>query len=268
MTEPAAIRLGIFAAALMAMLFWEWLKPFRRSPELKRARLLRHLSLMTLNAIVLRLISGGGAYGIAVLASEHHWGLFHTVALPSGLTFILGLLALDFAIYAQHVLFHKVPLLWQVHKVHHSDLDFDTTTAIRFHPVEIVLSMFFKMLLVLALGVTPGVVIAFEAVLNGCAHFNHGNVRLGRRLEAWVRTLLITPDLHRIHHSCDPRETDTNFGFSVPWWDRLCGTYRGSPALGQDAMRIGLEEARDCRRLRLWGLLKMPFGHQSGLADG
>jgi len=259
MNETNVIRFGIFAAALGTMLIWEWIAPFRGSPERKWIRLRRHISLMAINFLALRALSGGGAYAIALLAEAHHWGLMAAVAWPEWLRVALGLALMDFAIYAQHVIFHKVPLLWCLHKVHHSDVDFDTTTAIRFHPVEIVLSMFVKMLLVAALGVPPVAVLAFEVILNACAHFNHGNVRLGPRGEGVCRLLLITPDLHRIHHSADPRETNTNFGFSVPWWDRLCGTYLPHPASGQAALRIGLDEVRDHTHLRLVDLLKLPF---------
>lgn len=268
MTESSLIRFGIFAATLATMLCWEWRKPFRGSPEPKGRRLARHLGLMTLNFIALRLLTGGGAYGMAALAAEHQWGLFRTFALPGWLALGAALLILDFAIYAQHVVFHKVPLLWRLHQVHHSDLIFDTTTAIRFHPGEIVLSMFFKMALVAALGITPFAVLVFEAVLNACAQFNHGNVRLGRHVERLCRFVLITPDLHRIHHSCDRLERDTNFGFSVPWWDWICGTYRGSPSRGQTGLRIGLDEMRDYTQLRLADLLKLPFSRPGAQSMG
>jgi sterol desaturase/sphingolipid hydroxylase (fatty acid hydroxylase superfamily) len=194
-----------------------------------------------------------------LVAAERGWGLFPAIGLSAWLAVILSLLVLDAAIYAQHVVFHKVPLLWRLHKVHHSDVEFDTTTAIRFHPLEIVLSMFFKMALVAAFGIAPGVVLAFEALLNACAQFNHGNVRLSERTERAVRLLLITPDLHRVHHSRRQCETDSNFGFSVPWWDRLFGTYLSTPDGGQEGLQIGLDEWRDPARLRFIDLLKIPF---------
>jgi len=257
--EQVIIRFGTFATALALMLLWEWLRPFRDIPTAKLTRLANHLALMALNFLFLRVLSGGGAYGTAVLAAENGWGLFHRYPLPSWLSFVLGLLLLDFAIYGQHVLFHKVAWLWRLHKVHHSDLDFDTTTAIRFHPVEIVLSMFYKMLLVLAFGIAADTVLVFEVLLNACAQFNHGNVRLPDALEGCLRWLLITPDFHRIHHSSETRETDTNFGFSVPWWDRLCGTYCAAPRMGQDGMEIGLKEERNRSRLGFFHLLLLPF---------
>jgi sterol desaturase/sphingolipid hydroxylase (fatty acid hydroxylase superfamily) len=256
-TEQMSVRFGIFVTALALMLLWEWLRPFRGIPASKLNRLGTHLGLMALNIVFLRLLSGGGAYGTALLAAEHRWGLFHRISMPDWLTLVVGLLLLDFAIYGQHVVFHKVAWLWRLHKVHHSDRDFDTTTAIRFHPAEIVLSMFYKMLLVLAFGIAADTVLLFEVLLNACAQFNHGNVRLPEAFERGLRWLLITPDFHRIHHSSDRREADTNFGFSVPWWDRLCGTYCPAPRLGQDGMEIGLTEERG--RLGLSRLLLLPF---------
>lgn len=258
-TDPSILRLTIFLAVFATMLLWEGWHPFRQASESKLARLTRHLSLMGLNFLTLRVLSGGGAYAVAVLAEHRDWGLFAFGVLPPWFRFVSGLLALDFAIYAQHLLFHKVPWLWRLHKVHHSDLAFDTTTAIRFHPLEIVLSMFYKMLLVAGLGLSPLTVLSFEVLLNACAQFNHGNVRLPRRTEQVLQWLLITPDLHRIHHSTEHRETDSNFGFSVPWWDWWCGTYRAEPERGQSAMEIGLKEERDASRLGLAALLLMPF---------
>ncbi len=259
MTETAITRLSLFAIALALMLFWEWLRPFHRGGERKISRVTRHLALMTLNFGVLRMLSGGGAFGVAWFAAERGWGLFPAIGLSPWAAAVLSLLLLDAAIYAQHVVFHKVPLLWRLHKVHHSDLEFDTSTAIRFHPFELVLSMFFKMALVAAFGIAPAVVLTFEALLNACAQFNHGNVRLSPRTERAVRQLLITPDLHRIHHSRRRCETDSNFGFSVPWWDWLFGTYLATPDSGQEGLQIGLDELRDPMRLRFIDLLKVPF---------
>jgi sterol desaturase/sphingolipid hydroxylase (fatty acid hydroxylase superfamily) len=259
MTEEPLLRLGIFLIVLGLMLFWEWRWPFRVFPEAKPVRLGRHLGLMALNTVLVRLLSGGGAYFAAQFADARDWGLFNQFALPAGPNLAVGLILLDFAIYLQHIAFHRVPLLWRLHKVHHLDLGFDTTTAIRFHPVEIVLSMYYKMALVLALGVTPLTVLVFEILLNACALFNHGNVRIPGRWEPRVRWLLITPDMHRIHHSTRPTETHSNFGFCVPFWDRLCGTYRAAPQAGQSAMDIGLPEERNPERLGLRRLLTLPF---------
>lgn len=265
--DPSAMRLAIFLAVFAAMLLWEAWRPFRQAPEPKLARLTRHLSLMAFNVLSLRLLSGGGAYAAAFLAEQQGWGLLTFTALPAWLGFVAGLLLLDFAIYAQHVLFHKVPWLWRLHKVHHSDPAFDTTTAIRFHPVEIVLSMFYKMILVISFGITPLAVLCFEVLLNACAQFNHGNVRLPAAIEKALRWLVITPDLHRIHHSTERLETDSNFGFSVPWWDWWCGTYRAEPRRGQATMEIGLQEERNPARLGLVALLLLPFRSKPASSD-
>jgi sterol desaturase/sphingolipid hydroxylase (fatty acid hydroxylase superfamily) len=259
--EHSLIRFGFFLGVLGLMLLWEWRRPFRAFPETETRprRLIRHLGLMALNTVLLRLLSGGGAYLAAEFAAERGFGLFHQASLPAGLGFALGLILLDFAIYLQHVAFHRIPLFWRLHKVHHLDLGFDTTTAIRFHPVEIVLSMYYKMALVLALGLSPPTVLAFEILLNACALFNHGNVRLPGTWERRVRRVLITPDLHRIHHSTLPLEIHSNFGFCVPFWDRLGRTYRAEPRAGHAALEIGLPEERDPRRLGFWRLLAAPF---------
>jgi sterol desaturase/sphingolipid hydroxylase (fatty acid hydroxylase superfamily) len=257
--SESLLRLGIFLFILGLMLLWERRAPFRSFPETKPRRLGRHLGLMALNTVLVRIMSGGGAYFAAKYAGERDWGLFNQMEMPAGWSLAAGLVLLDFAIYLQHLVFHRIPLLWRLHKVHHLDLGFDTTTAIRFHPVEIVLSMYYKMALVLALGLSPPTVLAFEILLNACALFNHGNVRIPGVWEPRVRLFLITPDMHRIHHSAFPRETHSNFGFCVPFWDRLCGTYRAAPEAGQAGMTIGLDEERDPRRLGFRQLLVLPF---------
>ena len=255
----ALLRFSIFLSVLGLMLFWEWRAPFRAVPEAKPRRLARHLGLMALNTVSVRLLSGGGAYLAAYYAGERGFGLFNQWNPPAGISFVAGLVLLDFALYLQHVAFHWAPPLWRLHKVHHLDPGFDTTTAVRFHPAEIVLSMYYKMALVLALGLSPPTVLTFEILLNACSLFNHGNVRLPRLWELRVRRLLITPDLHRIHHSVLPRETHSNFGFCVPFWDWWCGTYRAAPRRGQEGMEIGLNEERDPRRLGFRRLLTLPF---------
>jgi len=253
------IRLVFFFGVLGAMLLWEWRSPFRTFPERKTRRLARHLGLMALNSAAARILSGGGAYFAAEFALERHWGLLNLFALPQGLSFLAALVLLDFAVYLQHVAFHRVPLFWRLHKIHHLDLGFDTTTAIRFHPLEIVLSTYYKMALAIGFGLPPAAVLVFEILLNACALFNHGNARIRTPWERRIRLFLITPDMHRIHHSTAKPETDSNYGFSVPFWDKLCGTYRERPQLGQDGMKIGLEEQRDPEKLPFWRLLILPF---------
>lgn len=185
--------------------------------------------------------------------------MFHGLNAPFWLALPASLLILDLAIYTQHVVFHKVAVLWRLHRMHHTDLDFDVTTALRFHPLEIVLSMLIKLVLVTLLGVPAVAVMLFEVILNATAMFNHGNVGLPRRLDRALRWILVTPDMHRIHHSIRPEETDSNFGFNLPWWDRLFGTYRDQPRDGHAGMTIGLEYFRDRRATRLYGLLLQPF---------
>lgn len=259
MIEPAYYRFPIFLAALIVMLIWETWRPFLPRTEAKHRRLARHLGLMTLNVVALRVVTAGGAYAAAVSAETENWGLFRQLGFSGWSALICGLLLLDLAIYAQHVVFHKVPWLWRVHRVHHSDLSFDTTTAIRFHPIEIVLSMLYKILLVVGAGLTPATVVVFEALLNACAQFNHGNIRLPVAIERICRWILITPDLHRIHHSAERGETDSNFGFSVAWWDRCFRTYCPDPSRTQERIEIGIPEQRDIAQLDFLSLLRMPF---------
>ncbi len=254
------IRLSCFLAVLLLMLAWEGRRPFRRFDQSRLRRLSIHLGLMLFNFACLRLLSGGGAYFAALYAEQRQIGLLHLLQTPPWLGIAVGLIVLDFAIYLQHIVFHRVPRLWRLHKVHHVDLGFDASTAIRFHPGEMVLSMYYKVLLVLALGIPPIAVLSFEIILNACALFNHGNVRIPQAWEWRLRCLLITPDMHRVHHSSDPSETNSNYGFSVPLWDFLCGTYRAAPRLGHARMEIGLSEERDpVSNLSLRRLLWLPF---------
>jgi sterol desaturase/sphingolipid hydroxylase (fatty acid hydroxylase superfamily) len=256
--EPA-IRLVCFLAALLAMMLWEWRRP-RRSLSLPRARRWpANLGIIVVDSVVLRLVFPILAVGVAGLAQTRGWGLFHWLEAPFWLACAASLLLLDLAIYAQHVIFHKVPALWRLHRMHHTDLDFDVTTALRFHPLEIVLSMLIKLTVVVLLGTPPVAVLLFEVILNATAMFNHGNVRLPERLDRALRWLLVTPDMHRVHHSVRPEETDSNFGFNLPWWDRLFGTYRDQPRDGHTGMTIGLEYFRDWRATKLYGLLMQPF---------
>ena len=188
--------------------------------------------------------------------------MLHWIALPSWAAAVVTLLGLDFAIYLQHVLFHAVPVLWRLHQVHHADLDIDATTGLRFHPIEIFLSLSLKMVVVVLLGAVPWVVVAFEILLNASSVFNHSNVTFPGRVDAWLRWFMVTPDMHRIHHSTRGEETNSNFGFSFSWWDRLCGTYRAQPALGHRQMEIGLSDYRT--PLNLGQLLLLPFQGSAG----
>ena len=214
---------------------------------------------MALGAILVRLLVPLTAIGAAALAEENQWGLFQQFRLPEALAMVLGLLLLDLAIWAQHRLFHAIPWLWRLHRMHHADLDFDVTTGIRFHPLEILLSMLIKVAVVISLGLSPLAVLVFEIMLNSTALFNHGNLRLPKRLDRYLRWFVVTPDMHRVHHSWYREETDSNFGFNLPWWDRLFGTYRTQPRDGHVGMVIGLPQFRESRDLHLDQLLLQPF---------
>jgi sterol desaturase/sphingolipid hydroxylase (fatty acid hydroxylase superfamily) len=195
------------------------------------------------------------------MAQQQGWGVLNSLILPGWLRVILTIAALDFAIYLQHVLFHFVPILWRLHRMHHTDLDIDVTTGNRFHPIEIIISMGIKLAVVALLGAQAIAVVVFEVALNATSQFNHGNIRIPCALDRWLRLVVVTPDMHRVHHSIIPRETNSNFGFNLPWWDRLCGTYRPQPEGGHGGMTIGLKEFRDPGRLTLLRLLIQPFTH-------
>ena len=196
---------------------------------------------------------------MALLAQVQGWGLFHALQAPAWLAITASVIFLDLAIYFQHVLFHAVPALWRLHRMHHADLEFDVTTGARFHPIEILLSLAFKLGVVTALGTPVVAVLIFEVLLNATSMFNHGNVRLSERLDGVLRKIIVTPDMHRVHHSVLPRETNSNFGFNVPWWDRLFGTYHAQPAAGHQKMTIGISQFREPRELRLDRMLAQPF---------
>jgi sterol desaturase/sphingolipid hydroxylase (fatty acid hydroxylase superfamily) len=265
MSHESAIRLGFFAGVLVLMAVWEMLAPRRRLSTAKPFRWFSNLGLVALNTLAVRLLVPLGAVGVAVAAEEHGWGLFHNVVVPGWLAVALSVVALDLAIYLQHVMFHAVPLLWRLHMIHHADLDFDVTTGVRFHTIEILLSLGIKMGAVILLGASALAVVVFEVVLNATSMFNHGNVRLPRWLDRILRLIVVTPEMHRVHHSVLPRETNSNFGFNLPWWDFLFGTYRDQPAAGHEAMTIGLTQLRDEKRTgRLHWMLALPFIGDAG----
>lgn len=237
----------------------------RRGPILSRwRRWPSNLAIVALNTILLRLLMPTAAIGLALITEETGWGLLNQLALPSWLAILLSVMVLDLAIYLQHVMFHAVPALWRLHRMHHADLEFDVTTGARFHPIEILLSMAIKLTVVVALGPPAVAVLIFEVLLNGTAMFNHGNVRIPIKLDSVLRWFVVTPDMHRVHHSIIPQETNSNFGFNLPWWDRLFGTYRAQPAGGHEAMTIGIEQFRTPRDLRLDQMLVQPFLGKTG----
>ncbi len=262
--NAVAVRLGSFAGVLGVMILWESLAPKRALGESKAVRWSANLGIVAINAVMLRFIAPAGAVGLAVVAEARGWGLLNNIAAPDVLAFAGALVALDLAIYLQHVLFHAVPALWRLHRMHHSDLDFDATTGIRFHPIEIALSMGIKMGVVAALGPPAVAVLIFEVVLNATAMFNHGNVRIAAGLDRVLRWFVVTPDMHRVHHSIIAHETNSNFGFNLPWWDRLLGTYRAAPAEGHQGMTIGIAQFRTARDLWLDRMLVQPFRGKAG----
>ncbi|MDQ5909232.1 MAG: Fatty acid hydroxylase protein [Pseudomonadota bacterium] len=257
--HESLFRLSSFFTVLLTMMLWEWRQP-RRILSLPRTRRWpANLGIIVVDSLILRLTFPVLAVGAAGWAEAHGWGLLNRLEAPFWLAFIISLLALDLVIYTQHVVFHKVPVLWRLHRMHHTDLDFDVTTALRFHPLEIVVSMLIKLAVVVLLGAPPIAVMLFEVILNATALFNHGNVRLPPRWDRWLRWLVVTPDMHRVHHSVRVVETDSNFGFNLPWWDRLFGTYRDQPREGHTGMTLGLEYFRDHRAINLYELLRQPF---------
>ena len=254
-----AVRVGGAAAVFALMALWEWLAPRRHLTVGRRPRWPGNLGILAIDILAVRLLVPTAAVGVALIAGQHGWGLFALFGLPVWVAILLGVIALDLTIYTQHVVFHYVPLLWRLHRMHHADLDIDVTTGLRFHPLEILLSLAIKMVAVLALGVPVLGVLAFEVVLNATSMFDHSNVRLPPRLEPLARWLVVTPQMHQVHHSIERAETDSNFGFNLPWWDRLFGTYRAKPAAGEAGMTIGLPIFRDVAELRIVRLLTQPF---------
>jgi len=267
-TNEAIIRLGFFVGVFALMAVWELLAPRRVLSVSKAQRWVSNLGLVVINTLLLRLVFPAAAVGMAAFAAAEGWGLLNAVDMPFWLSVGISLVVLDFVIWLQHVMFHAVPALWRLHRVHHADLDYDLTTGARFHPIEILLSMVIKFAAIAALGPPVVAVILFEVILNGMAMFNHANVRLPAGLDRALRWLVVTPDMHRVHHSVEDDETNSNFGFNLSWWDRLLGTYRAQPRAGHLGMTIGIRGYRDPREVdRLPGMLMLPFrGKVAGYA--
>jgi sterol desaturase/sphingolipid hydroxylase (fatty acid hydroxylase superfamily) len=264
MTDEAAIRLGFFLGMLALMGGWEWLAPRRALTTSKSRRWRANLGIVLLDTVAVRLLVPVTAVGMALIAQARGWGLLNNFILPDWLALLLGVLALDWVIYVQHVTFHAVPALWRLHRMHHSDMDFDVTTGVRFHPIEIILSMGIKLAAIVVFGPSALAVLVFEVALNATSMFNHGNVRLPLALDRVLRLFVVTPEMHRVHHSNIPHETNSNFGFNFPWWDRLFGTYRAQPELGHLGMTIGLDQFRDPDKLNFTRLLAQPFVGTAG----
>jgi sterol desaturase/sphingolipid hydroxylase (fatty acid hydroxylase superfamily) len=254
-----AIRLGGATMVFAAMALWEWFAPRRCLMVGRRPRWPGNLGILAIDIIAVRLLVPTATIGVALVAAEKGWGLFAVLGLPAWAAVVVGVIALDLVIYIQHVVFHHVPVLWRLHRMHHADLDIDVTTGLRFHPLEILLSLAIKMATVLALGVPALAVLIFEVLLNATSMFNHSNVVLPPRLEPIARWIVVTPQMHQVHHSIERAETDSNFGFNLSWWDRLFGTYRAQPAAGEERMTIGLPVFRDVAELAIVRLLTQPF---------
>jgi sterol desaturase/sphingolipid hydroxylase (fatty acid hydroxylase superfamily) len=254
-----AIRFGAFAVVMLALALWEHLAPRRRLTIGRQARWPNNLGVLAVDVVVVRVLFPTTAIGVALLCEARGWGLFNAVAAPFTFAVPLSVLLLDLAIYLQHALFHAVPVLWRLHRMHHADLDVDVTTGVRFHPVEILLSLFIKFAVIALLGAPALAVLIFEVLLNATSMFNHSNVAMPRAADRVVRWLVVTPDMHRVHHSIVRAETDSNFGFNFPWWDRLFGTYRAQPRKGHDAMTLGITAFRDPGELRLDRMLLQPL---------
>lgn len=260
MANEKAIRMGIFFGILGLMALWEILAPRRALTVSKAVRWVNNLGIVFFNSFLVWLIFPVLAVGMASFASNQGWGIFNYFELPFWFVVIASVVIMDFVIYLQHVMVHAVPALWRLHRVHHADLDFDVTTGSRFHPLEIILSMLIKFATIAVLGPPVLAVVIFEVVLNGTAMFNHSNVRLPLGIDRVLRWLVVTPDMHRVHHSVEDDEANSNFGFNLPWWDRLFGTYRDQPRAGHEGMTIGIHKYREVKQVAwLPGMLLLPF---------
>lgn len=260
MGHEVPIRLGFFFGVLLLIALWELLAPRRKLTVSKLVRWTNNLGLVFLNSFALRLLFPTAAVGMAAFATQNGWGIFNYFQIPFAIAVVVSVIAMDFIIYMQHIMFHAVPALWRLHRVHHADLDIDVTTGARFHTIEIILSMLIKFATILVLGPPLVAVVIFEVVLNAMAMFNHGNIRLPLGLDRVLRLFVVTPDMHRVHHSVEDDETNSNFGFNLSLWDRLFGTYRPQPRAGHEAMTIGIHTYRQPREVSwLPGILSLPF---------
>lgn len=264
MTNEVIIRIAFFFGIFALVAVWEELAARRRLTTSKRSRWTANLFITFLNPASVRLLSPLLPIGAAVLAGERNWGLMNNVTMPLWTKVLIAVVVLDLVIYIQHVLFHTLPVLWRLHMMHHADLDIDVTTGLRFHPLEIMISLGIKLAAVVLLGPPVIAVLVFEILLNGTSMFNHGNIYVPVHIDKFLRLLVVTPDMHRVHHSVTIRETNSNFGFNLPWWDRLFGTYRAQPVAGHEKMTIGLSQFRNASKLTLWRLLVLPFTGDPG----
>jgi sterol desaturase/sphingolipid hydroxylase (fatty acid hydroxylase superfamily) len=261
--EPV-IRLIVFTGVFAVVALCEIVAPRRKQAIGRTRRWPNNIGVVIVDTVLLRILFPTAAVGLALIAETRGFGLLNVIPLPGWMAVLAAVLVLDLTIYLQHVLFHAVPALWRLHRMHHTDLELDVTTGVRFHPVEILLSMLIKLAVVAAIGTPAVAVLIFEVLLNATSMFNHANLRIPQPVDRVLRWLVVTPDMHRVHHSVEPRETNSNFGFNLPWWDRLFGTYRAQPAAGHDAMTIGIDAFRDARELRLDRMLVQPLRGDAG----
>ncbi|WP_447968024.1 sterol desaturase family protein [Nitrospira sp. M1] len=259
MNTDLLIRISAFLGILILMGCWESLAPRRQTPSQKSTRWVINLGISGINVLVLRMLFMSGGIGTAIFAETTGWGFFNLVMWPEWVESLIALIMLDLVVYGQHVLFHTIPFLWSFHKVHHSDTALDVTTGVRFHPGEMGISMLIKMGTIIVIGVSPGVVLIFEVLLNATAMFNHSNIRIPLSMDQWLRWLVVTPDMHRIHHSVLAEETNRNYGFNLSCWDRAFRTYQRNPSLGHEYMPLGLEQFRNPTQLTVLRLLALPF---------
>jgi sterol desaturase/sphingolipid hydroxylase (fatty acid hydroxylase superfamily) len=253
------IRLAVFASVFATMAIGERIAPRRARMLPRMRRWPSNIGVVIVDTIIVRILFPTGAVGLALFAEARGWGLLNLWQVPGWAAVVISIIALDLAIYLQHVMFHAVPALWRLHRMHHADQDFDVTTGARFHPIEIALSMVLKLAVISALGAPAVAVLIFEVLLNATAMFNHSNIRLPPAMDRAVRWIVVTPDMHRVHHSVIERETNSNFGFNLPWWDRLFGTYRDQPEAGHEAMTVGVRQFREAAEQRLDRMLTQPF---------
>ena len=254
------IRSGFFFGSLIILSLWEWLAPRRHLTVSKAKRWINNIAIIFINSLVIRLLFPAALVGFAYYVQQQHYGLFNLITINYWAAVTLSVVLLDFTIYLQHVMFHAIPIFWRIHSMHHVDLDIDVTTGIRFHPIEILISLFIKFGAVTLIGAPILAIIIFEVLLNAITMFNHSNIRMPIIIDNLIRKIIVTPDMHRVHHSDIPHETNSNFGFNLSIWDRLCGTYKDQPSLGHENMVIGIKEIRDPKYCsNLLGMLVLPF---------
>ena len=259
MDNVTVTRLSFFFGIFAIVAIWEVLAPRRKLISSKLVRWYSNIGIAVLNSLLLRLLFPFMATGLAVIAQEKGWGILNHIEVSVWLVILVSVLVMDFVIYLQHAMFHYIPLLWRLHRMHHTDLDIDVTTGARFHPIEIILSMLIKMALVLVIGPPVLAVVIFEVLLNLTSMFNHGNIYISVKVDKVLRLFVVTPDMHRVHHSTIPKETNSNFGFNIPWWDKLFGTYCAQPEKGHVDMQIGLNYLREPKEQHIHRLLVQPF---------